>query len=376
MPSLQRYAGESLGTVPHIVVLGSCKVGNFVVSTPVLKGLKQKFPDSILGFIGSRVTEEFEQQHPCIDWRLGWDDPSDDAALSLQLQLQELKKQYGPIALAVNLDGFNPVTCCLTAWLKPKFVAGGSLSHDLRRRVPWGDQPQQRLLGDSDWDSPSFLSRYTDLLDSQYIAELFCHISYVADYVNPAAISLPQAKPGFVVPDVLIHCTTARQAKVWSFDSWRHVIHAIDERGWSVGLIGSTPSVQQQDYNAGSGEDELLSTTNLIDLRGQTTLIELAGACSEAKAVISVDAGPLHIAAAVGTPTLAVVGNDIDGVGASPIRLWLPRCHNVSRTVSTFSCSECSDNHFRNDACLVSGHPCMQSVDSQQVINWLYTLDC
>jgi ADP-heptose:LPS heptosyltransferase len=85
--------------------------------------------------------------------------------------------------------------------------------------------------------------------------------------------------------------------------------------------------------------------------------------------VISVDAGPLHIAAAVGTPTLAVVGNDAEGVGASPIRLWLPRCGNVSRTQAATTCS--ADNRFRNDACLVEGHPCMASVAPEQVITWL-----
>ena len=44
MARLQRYAGEHLGDQPHVVVLGSCKVGNFVVSTPVLQGLRNRFP--------------------------------------------------------------------------------------------------------------------------------------------------------------------------------------------------------------------------------------------------------------------------------------------------------------------------------------------
>jgi ADP-heptose:LPS heptosyltransferase len=102
--------------------------------------------------------------------------------------------------------------------------------------------------------------------------------------------------------------------------------------------------------------------------------MQLAGAAQRAKAVISVDAGPLHIAAAVGTPTLAVVGNDADGTGASPMRLWLPRCSNVSRTVAAETCQACADNRFRNDACLVEGHPCMASVHPEQVIQWLQTL--
>ena len=99
--------------------------------------------------------------------------------------------------------------------------------------------------------------------------------------------------------------------------------------------------------------------------------MQLAGACRQAKAVISVDAGPLHIAAAVGTPTYAIVGNDGDGTGASPVRLWMPRCSNVTRSVSPASCSACADNRFRNDACLVDGHPCMAAIQPSEVIDWL-----
>ena len=76
MPSLQRYGGEALPDSPHIVVLGSCKVGNFVVSTPVLEGLKARFPGAVTGFVGSEITVDFEAAHPAIDWRLSWDDLS------------------------------------------------------------------------------------------------------------------------------------------------------------------------------------------------------------------------------------------------------------------------------------------------------------
>ena len=79
----------------------------------------------------------------------------------------------------------------------------------------------------------------------------------------------------------------------------------------------------------------------------------------------------MHVAAGVGTPTLAIVGNDAEAVGASPIRLWLPRSSSLTRTVSSFSCSLCSENRFRNDGCIAETHLCMQGVDTQQVIRWL-----
>ena len=371
MPSLQRYGGEALPDSPHIVVLGSCKVGNFVVSTPVLEGLKARFPGAVIGFVGSEITVDFEAAHPAIDWRHSWDDPAPGAGLALQQALAARISQHGPVALALNLDGFNPVTCSLVPWLAPTYVGGGSLTSNLRRSLPWGDEPQQRFLADPDWDSPAFLARYQGIFSSNYIAELFCQMAYVSEYSDPTAISLPCAEPPFAVPDLLIHCTTARSAKLWPFESWRQVLQHCGERGWSVGLVGSPPAAQKEAYNAGDGEEQLLASTDLIDLRGRTSLIQLAGACANAKAVISVDAGPLHIAAAVGTPTLAIVGNDQNLVGASPLRLWLPRCANVSRTISEASCSACADNRFRNDECLVEGHPCMAGVAPEQVIDWL-----
>jgi ADP-heptose:LPS heptosyltransferase len=371
MPGLIRYSGEQLGENPHVVLLGSCKVGNFVVSAPVLQGLKARFPTAVIGFLGSEVTKDFELAHPHIDWRVSWDKPQEGAGLKLLSFIAEKILEFGPIALAINLDGFNPLTCSLVPWLEPTYVAGGSLSANLRSKLEWGTEIQQRFLADLDWDSIDFLNRYQGVFRSNYIAELFCQMAYVADYCDPTNIKLPMIHPGFSVPDILIHCTTARRAKLWLFDYWLEVLKFCDQSGLSVGLVGSPVPAQKETYNSGDGEDYLLSATKLIDLRGRTSLIQLAGACASAKAVISVDAGPLHIAAAVGCATFAVVGNDFNDVGASPIRLWLPRCSNVSRSYAAESCSACSENNFRNDECLVDGQPCMKSVQPSQIISWL-----
>jgi len=366
---VQRYGGESLGEAPRIVVLGSCKLGNYVKSTPLLRGLKQRWPAATLDFLGSGVTADFEAHCPWIDWRISWDDPAPGAGLALQQALAERLAAVGPVDLAINLDGFNPVTQTLTTWLNPRYVAGGALTANLRRDLPWGELPQQRFLADPDWDSPAFLERYAGVFQSNYIAELFCRLAFIdADF---EAIELPAADPGFDVPEVLIHCTTARAAKIWPFAHWRQVVEACTSRGIRVGLVGSPPAAQRAEYHADEGEEALLAATELIDLRGRTSLMQLAGACRQAAAVVSVDAGPMHIAAAVGTPTLAVVGNDAAGVGASPIRLWLPRLLVVQRTESSASCSACADNRYRNDGCLVEGHPCMAGVAPEQVVAWL-----
>ena len=280
----------------------------------------------------------------------------------------------GELDLVINCDGFNPLTQTLSSWLDPHWVCGSSLTAVGRSSLAWGDAPEQRFLQDKDWDSEAFLERYSETFTSNYIAELLCRMAYLEPTQKDLEhINLPWSDPPFVTPPILIHTTTTRAAKIWQLDQWGRVLEWCSKQGYQVGLVGAPPKRQEDEYNAGGEEQKLLEEhpNTLIDLRGKTNLIQLAGACKKASAVVSVDAGPMHVAAAVGTPTLAVVGNDNKAVGASPIRLWQPRSRMVERTVSSTTCTLCSENQFKNDNCIAEGHICMEGVDATQVINWL-----
>ena len=384
MNRVQRFDGRDLGPSPHIAVLGSCKLGNFVASLPLLRLLRRRYPKAQIDFWGSKATADFEQalcgdEQP-LDWRISWDQPNAEGVHEVSRigaianAAEKRQKEAGPLDLAINCDGFNPLTQTLTSWLEPTWVAGGSLRADGRSQLAWGDLPQQRFLADPDWDSPAFLNRYAEQFTTNYIAELLCRTAFLepsADDLDD--LDLPWKKPPFEVPSLLIHTTTTRAAKIWPMEAWNTVLQWCTSRSIKVGLVGAPPAMQRLDYHSGDGEEQLLvdNPSTLIDLRGQTNLIELAGACRSAQAVMSVDAGPMHVAAGVGTPTLAIVGNDAMAIGASPIRLWLPRSSNLTRTVSSYSCSLCSENRFRNDGCIADNHYCMQGVDTQQVIRWM-----
>ena len=367
--TLERYDGHDLGNTPHIAVLGSSKVGNFVVTVPLLRALHQRYPAAVIDFWGSELTADFERELEPVSWRISWDRPEPEHFQQLAVAAQAREAAAGPIDLLINCDGFNPLTQVLASWLRPCFVAGAALRANGRSPLAWGDHPYQRFLNDPDWDSPAFLARYPGLFQTNYIAELLCRLAYLEPCVDQ--IDLPSRDPCFTVPDLLIHATTTRAAKIWPLRAWLSVLQWCGDQGVSVGLVGSPPRRQQEEYHAGSLEEDLLAQTQLIDLRGRTSLIELAGACRKARAVVSVDAGPMHIAAAVGTPTLAVVGNDSQGVGASPIRLWMPRSTNCERTTASVTCDGCDALRFRNDGCVKDQHLCMESVDAQQVIDWL-----
>ena len=187
--SVQRFDGRDLGKAPHIAVLGSCKLGNFVASLPLLRLLRRRYPQAQIDFWGSEATADFERalcgNGQPLDWRISWDrapgegDNAVSRLAAIANAAQQRQEEAGPLDLAINCDGFNPLTQTLTSWLQPTWVAGGSLRADGRAPLAWGGLAQQRFLADHDWDSPAFLARYAEHFTSNYIAELLCRLAFV-----------------------------------------------------------------------------------------------------------------------------------------------------------------------------------------------------
>ena len=376
---MQRYDGRDLGASPHIAILGSCKLGNFIVTIPMLRILRNKYPGAVIDFWGSEITKDFELalcgKNQPLDWRKSWDKKYSEIK-EIFNSFTDRTRRYSNYDLLINCDGFNPFTQALSCLFKPKYLAGAGLREDGRSLLEWGLLPNQRFLADKDWDSIEFIKRYSEFFKSNYIAELLCRMVFL----NPSAddlalIDLPWEEPGFDVSEILIHCTTARSAKIWPFDNWREVLAFCQTEQIKVGLIGASPQIQASEYHSQGGEDSLMKKfpSILTDLRGKTNLIQLAGACKLARGTISVDAGPMHVSAGVGSKTLAIVGNDKHGDGVSPIRLWLPRTKFCERTISDYSTTSFADNNYRNDNLMIA-KKCMNGVPPSQIIDWIKSL--
>jgi len=367
MTNLQIFSDQPLRPRPHIAIFSSTKVGNFVVITPLLRGIKEKYPDCTLDFFGSEVTQDFETQSPYIDWRFSLYNNHPAFLEEFTKAIVERRQVAGVYDLAINCDEFSEINLVMVTALRPTYIAGAGLSADFGNRLDTKNDPVQRILQDEDWNSLDFLERHRGIINTNYIGEIFARIAYIdTDFFK---LELPSVAPSFPVPDLLIHATATRPAKMWSVHHWKQVIEWCDRQKLTVGIVGSKPEIQKELYNSADIEQELLFTTSLIDLRGKTSLVELAGALKEAKVCISIDTGPLHIAAAVGCPTIALFGNDAEGDGASPMRLWSPRQLHVTPVVSTFKCTLCQENRYRNRDCLISDHPCMANLLPQKVID-------
>ena len=240
---MERFTDQPLGARPHLAVFGSDKVGNFVLTTPLLRGLKEKYPGATLDFFGGETTSDLEAGCPHVDARFSLYGERAEYLAELYAFVAARRAVAGDYDLAINCDEFSELNLVVVAATNPRYLVGASLPPDFRRQFPPGDDVRARMLSDSDWNSTAFLDRYPELMTSNYLAEIFCKMAYVeTDY---ARIEIASAPPPFEVPDVLLHMTTTRSAKQWLPEYWRELIGWCVERGLSVGMIGGKPQVER-----------------------------------------------------------------------------------------------------------------------------------
>lgn len=364
---MEPFDDQPLGARPHIAIFSSDKVGAFIATTPLLRGLREKYPDCQIDFFGGEITREFEVRTPHIAARFSLYGGVTVGFLErLGAFISRRRAEAGPYALAINCDEFAELNLVAVTAVDPRFIAGVALSPDFRRKVRPRNEAYGRLLADDDWNGADFVQRHAGLVTSNYIGEIFCRLAHVeTDFFRTEA---PVEPPPFDVPNILFTITATRSAKQWPVRYWAELARWCANAGLTTGLLGHRAEIERTLYNAGDDEDWLLAQAPVRDLRGQTTLPQLAGAFAACRAAVCVDTGSLHVAAAVGCQTVAIFGVDAEGDGASPRRLWAPRGAHVHIAQTPTKCRACVENRYKNGSCLVVGHPCMSDLTPTIVI--------
>ena len=96
--------------------------------------------------------------------------------------------------------------------------------------------------------------------------------------------------------------------KCWPAEACAKLIEGVVEDGWRIALTGA-PDAREREL-----ADEILALVpqqqraGVVDLAGALTLRELAAFTGEARAFVGVDSAPMHIAAAMHTPVVALFG--------------------------------------------------------------------
>lgn len=146
---------------------------------------------------------------------------------------------------------------------------------------------------------------HTDLLRPLGLAIDNVPLDLRIDPVTAEHAAQVLAKAGVTAPFAVIHAGTARPEKYWQPERWAQVAEELHTRhGLHCVLTGS----RDADEQAHLSTIKKRAKSPLIDLSGQTNLLELASVIRSAALFCGVDTAAMHLADAMRTPTVALFG--------------------------------------------------------------------
>lgn len=151
-------------------------------------------------------------------------------------------------------------------------------------------------------------------------------------------------------PRIVLHPAARWRTKLWEVERWRALASCLLAEGMGVVLSG------------GPG-DAALAAAISADLRpaplslvGRLSVKELAAVLQDVDLMISVDSGPMHIAAAMGTPVVALFG------ATDPLRTGPPGPATILRR--DLPCSPCLQRRCR----IPEAYRCMRDLSVAAVL--------
>jgi heptosyltransferase-2 len=335
--SHQESAKHSSDTSP-ILIIPYMWIGDFVRGHTVVRVLKQRWPNRPIDLLATSLCAPLVDYMPGVRSGIVWDLPRGRLALARQRGLAGLLRERNYRTALVLPGTWKSAIAPALAGIPERVGFFGELRFGLLNRLRWGERALPRFI---DKNASLALPDGAPLPAQWPVPQL---------QVPAAAISRwRQANALGTNPAVALAPGSVGASKRWTY--YAETARLLAERGLDVWVVGGpTEKALAADIAAAGGP-------NVRDLTG-TDLRNGILAMAAAGVAISNDSGLMHIAAAIGTPTLGIFGP------TSPY-LWAP-LNGLAATVQTKTPPPCEP--CQRTICTMNDHACMRTIPASDVV--------
>lgn len=304
----------------RILVIGHSFLGDALMTTPFISAIQQQKP-AHMGILASGAGLDVYSRLPA---PITLHDRSDSNILA-QLRFQKYTMAF------VLKDDFASAFLAFRCRIRKRFGIAREFSSFLLSRAL---RPSTLPLHGA--------ARFFPLLGMTHPSKLTTIYTVSEQELSRAKELLSEIHSPFVI----LAPTTTRPEKNWPVDQCRTFIHLMSLVKKPVLLLGAE---RDRDHH-----NLIAADTHCIDCTGLTTIGESAALIKKASCVIACDSGPMHLAAAMDIPLIALFGQtDPARSGPCSSRAIILR--------ATTACSPCLNHHCGNNA------PCMASITAENV---------
>jgi len=337
-PAGKALAAEGTNHSP-ILIVPYMWIGDFVRCHSVVQLLRQRFPGRPVDLLATTLCAPLTDYMPGVRQRIVADLPRGRIALRQQLALAARLRREGYGTALVMLRTWKSALAPFLAGIPERIGFTGEWRFLLVNDLRWGERKLPRMI---DRCAALALPRGARLPAEWPAPQL---------EVPAAEITAWRARHGLGGerrPVVALAPGAVGPAKRWTSTGYAALARALLADGFAVWVLGG-PSEK-------SLAAEIIGDGNARDLTGND-LRDAAIALACTSVAVSNDSGLMHVAAAVGTPTVAIFGP------TSPWH-WAP-LNPLAATIVTESKLACQPCH--RPVCRLGHHRCMEEISAAEV---------
>ncbi len=277
---------------PRILVVRPDRIGDVVLSLPVLDALRRRWPRSYLAMMVRPYTRDVAERSPCLDTVIE-DDPEAGhrGPAGLLAQVRRLKTHSFDTALML-LPTMRHAWMLLLAGIPRRIGVGRTIYQALTLTRSVSRDGYVPLRHESDYCLD--LARTLDAREpgGQPLIE-------IRENERMRARAILKRPDG--IPVIGIHPGNGRNAPNWTADRYGELASRLQQRhGAQIVVTGSADESGLTDAILARLDGPSLS------LAGRLSLGELIAVIGEMDLLVSSSTGPMHLAGALGIPTVSI----------------------------------------------------------------------
>lgn len=263
-------------------------IGDVVLTTPIIRTLREAYPDAHISYLGDANAVSLLQNNPFLDEIIPFDFSKDTILYQVKMYMQMYKGKYD---LTIDLYS-NPRSALMSFATRAGMRIGG----DSKSR---GKLYTHRISDDGIVKS-AIDYHYMSLKPLGIMPRYYTTEIYLTDEEKiEARLYLKALGIDGSKKIAALHPGGTWPAKLWQKEKFAELASILSEKNISVILTGGNNDANVVEY--------VRSNSNAVSI-GNISLRMVSAVYSHCNALVTNDCGVMHIAAAVGTPTLGIFG--------------------------------------------------------------------
>lgn len=338
----------------RILITRTDRLGDVVLSTPVIRHLRALFPEAYMAFMVRPENRDVVANNPHLDEVILYDKlGSEKTFLGTMKFALKLKTKKFDLAFALHPDNRTHIVL-FAAGIPMRVGYDRKMGWLLTKRIAHKKHEGARHEADYNFD----LLREAGLDVEKRDIRPYIVTSSEEKRLVDSVLKDNKISGKFIA----LHAGASCPSKRWPVERFAEVGDTLSAK-YSCGVV----------IVGGEGTEEFSHAVisrmkkKAVDLTGTLRVGELAELLMRASLFISNDSGPVHVAAAVGTPVIAIFGRS--DAGLSPKR-WGPLGEKDQVLHKNVGCEKCLAHNCDKD------YACLRAITVEEVVQAACNILC